>query len=221
MISLSFANVKEDNYQDAILRICQILTDLYHKNAFLLQGDTLSEAEKQEYGRASMDMPGVVATMAIHKLAEYLSRYYGQRAIVLLDEYDTPMQEAYVRGYWDKLASFMRNLFNATFKTNPYLERAIMTGITRISKESIFSDLNNIAGRYGESRPGADRGKAIRVGADRKRGSQGTYSEVWLWIYGEKGADRGKADRCGRKFHFGRGKGFGITGRYSCQYGCE
>ena len=62
----------------------------------------------------------------------------------LLDEYDTPMQEAYVNGYWEELAAFARSLFNSTFKTNPYLERAIMTGITRISKESIFSDLNNL-----------------------------------------------------------------------------
>jgi hypothetical protein len=59
--------------------------------------------------------------------------------IILLDEYDTPMQEAYVNGFWDELISFMRNMFNSAFKTNPYLERAIMTGITRVSKESIFS----------------------------------------------------------------------------------
>ena len=61
-----------------------------------------------------------------------------------MDEYDTPMQEAYVQGYWDEFTSFVRSLFNASFKTNPYLERAIMTGITRVSKESIFSDLNNL-----------------------------------------------------------------------------
>ena len=64
--------------------------------------------------------------------------------IILLDEYDTPMQEAYVNGFWDELVSFMRSMFNSTFKTNPYLERAIMTEITRVSKESIFSDLNNL-----------------------------------------------------------------------------
>ena len=64
--------------------------------------------------------------------------------ILLLDEYDAPMQEAYVNGYWKELADFIRSLFNSAFKTNPYLERAVMTGITRISKESIFSDLNNL-----------------------------------------------------------------------------
>lgn len=61
-----------------------------------------------------------------------------------MDEYDTPMQEAYVNGYWEKLTAFTRSLFNAAFKGNPYLERAIMTGITQISKESVFSDLNNL-----------------------------------------------------------------------------
>lgn len=60
-----------------------------------------------------------------------------------MDEYDTPMQEAYVSGYWEETSRFMRNLFNSTFKMNPYLERALMTGITRVSKESIFSDFNN------------------------------------------------------------------------------
>ena len=82
--------------------------------------------------------------MAIHKLLEYLSRCYGSRVIILLDEYDTPLQEAWVKGYRKELTEFIRKLFNATFKTNPFLERAIMTGITRVSKESIFSDLNNI-----------------------------------------------------------------------------
>ena len=81
---------------------------------------------------------------AIKALAGYLLRYYGKKVIILLDEYDTPMQEAYVNGYWDEMVAFTRSMFNATFKTNPYLERAVMTGITRVSRESIFSDLNNL-----------------------------------------------------------------------------
>lgn len=144
VISLTFANVKEPDYKSTIFRINQFLNDLYHSNKFLLQGDLLSQEEKEEYIRISMDMPEVVATLAIHKMAEYLYRYYGKKVIILLDEYDTPMQEAYVHGYWEQLVAFTRSLFNATFKTNPYLERAIMTGITRVSKESIFSDLNNL-----------------------------------------------------------------------------
>ena len=77
-------------------------------------------------------------------MSDFLYRYYGKKVIILLDEYDTPMQEAYVDGYWEELVAFTRSLFNSTFKTNPWLERAIMTGITRVSKESIFSDLNNL-----------------------------------------------------------------------------
>ena len=84
------------------------------------------------------------ATLALYQLSDYLYRYYGKKVIILLDEYDTPMQEAYVDGYWDEMAAFIRSLFNSTFKTNPWLERGIMTGITRVSKESIFSDLNNL-----------------------------------------------------------------------------
>lgn len=96
------------------------------------------------FNRKTVDMGDLDATLALNQLSEYLSRYYGRKVIILLDEYDTPMQEAYVHGYWKELAEFTRSMFNATFKTNPYLERAILTGITRISKESIFSDLNNL-----------------------------------------------------------------------------
>ena len=84
------------------------------------------------------------ATLALHELSKYLCRFYGKKVVILLDEYDTPMQEAYVYGYWEELAEFTRSIFNSAFKTNPDLGRAIMTGITRVSKESIFSDLNNL-----------------------------------------------------------------------------
>ena len=67
-----------------------------------------------------------------------MERYYGKKVIILIDEYDTPLQEAYVGGYWNDMVGFIRSFFNSTFKTNPYLDRAIMTGITRVSKESIF-----------------------------------------------------------------------------------
>lgn len=144
VISLSFANVKERNYEMTKQRICQILTDLYNENHFLLETDLLTEEERSYFLSISMDMPEVVATMAIHKMAGFLCRYYGKKAIILLDEYDTPMQEAYVNGFWDEIVFFTRSMFNATFKTNPYLERAVMTGITRVSKESVFSDLNNL-----------------------------------------------------------------------------
>ena len=144
VISLSFANIKENNYEYAKMKIYQILVDLYAKYNFLTEGDLLKDTEKQFFQSVSMDMPEFVATMAIHKISDYLYRYYGKKVIILLDEYDTPMQEAYVNGYWEELVGFTRSLFNSTFKTNPYLYRGLMTGITRVSKESIFSDLNNL-----------------------------------------------------------------------------
>jgi len=144
VISLSFANVKERDFLQARRKICGILGDLYNKYDFLLEGNLLNESEKKIFSSINEDMDDVTATLALHRLSNYLSRYYGKKVILLLDEYDTPMQEAYVNGFWEDIVYFMRNMFNATFKTNPYLGRAILTGITRVSKESIFSDLNNL-----------------------------------------------------------------------------
>jgi len=144
VISLSFANVQEHSYAMARRQICQILSNLYLEYEFLLDRDMISPRGRRFFESVSEDMDDMTATMAIHQLSLFLSKYYGKHVIILLDEYDTPMQEAYVNGYWEELMSFIRSMFNAAFKTNPYLERAIMTGITRVSKESIFSDLNNL-----------------------------------------------------------------------------
>lgn len=144
VIALSFAKVKETSYLSAKKRICQIITDLYNKFDFLPDSGVLNEKEKELYRKVSADMEDYVAADSLNALSNYLMKYYGKKVIILLDEYDTPMQEAYVNGYWGELTNFTRNLFNSTFKTNPYMERALMTGITRISKESIFSDLNNL-----------------------------------------------------------------------------
>ena len=147
VISLSFARVKEREYLSTKQRICTLIAELYNAHWYLLESNVLKENEKKDYIKITEEkgnMPEVIATSAIHNLSDYLSRYYGKKVIILMDEYDTPMQEAYVNGFWDEIVSFTRSLFNSTFKTNPYLERAIMTGITRVSKESIFSDLNNL-----------------------------------------------------------------------------
>lgn len=144
VLSLSFANVKERDYSSTIQRLNQIIVELYHDYSFLRESDALLPEEKEYFSKISDDMPEVTATMALHRLAKLLYKHYKKKVIILLDEYDTPMQEAYVNGYWDELVSFTRSMFNSTFKTNPYLERAIMTGITRVSRESIFSDLNNL-----------------------------------------------------------------------------
>ena len=144
VIALSFAKVKENSYQNARKRICRIIADLYRQFDFLLDSEKLNERDRELYRIVSADMEDYVAAESLNALSSLLMRHYGKKVIILLDEYDTPMQEAYIDGYWEELVAFIRNLFNAAFKTNPYLERAIMTGITRVSKESVFSDLNNL-----------------------------------------------------------------------------
>lgn len=144
VISLSFSSVKETSYIEVKRKICKIIQLLYRKYNFLLEGDFLTSDEKTDFLNVSADMEDYEASLTLNQLSGYLSRYYGKHVIILLDEYDTPLQEAYAGGYWNELTSFIRSLFNATFKDNPYLERGIMTGITRVSKESIFSDLNNL-----------------------------------------------------------------------------
>uniref|UniRef100_UPI000AA671E5 AAA family ATPase n=2 Tax=Acetivibrio ethanolgignens TaxID=290052 RepID=UPI000AA671E5 len=144
VINLSFARVKETNYRATRDKICEILRNLYIKCSFLKESEALTDADRAYFDRIlSVEVSDSDATSALYQLSDFLCRYYGKKVIILLDEYDTPMQEAYLEGYWDELVSFTRSLFNSTFKTNPYMERAVMTGITRISKESVFSDLNN------------------------------------------------------------------------------
>ncbi len=121
-----------------------MIEEQYNKHDYLPEGNLLNEKEKEFYQKVTADMPDAAAAVSLRSLSDFLGRYYGKKTIILLDEYDTPMQEAYVNGYWREMAAFIRGLFNFTFKTNPYLERAVMTGITRVSKESIFSDLNNL-----------------------------------------------------------------------------
>ena len=144
VIFLSFADVKETTFPDARKSICQIIRNLFNKYDFLLESGRLNEDESKGYNNISAEMENYLAANSLKALSDYLMRYYGKKVIILLDEYDTPMQEAYVYGYWDEMVSFIRGLFNSTFKTNPFLAKAMMTGITRVSKESIFSDLNNL-----------------------------------------------------------------------------
>ena len=144
VIALSFAKVKETSYQEARKKICRILSDLYRQFDFLWNSEKLTPQEKELYQAVSDNMEDYVAAESLNALSNLLMRHYGKKVIILLDEYDTPMQEAYVSGYMDELERFTRGLFNAAFKTNPYMERALMTGITRVSKESMFSDLNNL-----------------------------------------------------------------------------
>jgi len=145
VISLSFARIKETDYISTREKICEVLRNIYIKYSFLLESDVLIDADRNFFHQVlEPDMKDSIATSSLYQLSDYLYRYYEKKVIILLDEYDTPMQEAYVHGYWEELVAFTRSLFNSTFKTNPYMERSIMTGITRVSRESIFSDLNHL-----------------------------------------------------------------------------
>ena len=144
VIFLSFADVKANTFALAKEKICMLIKEVYHKFDFLLAEGTLKEGETDSFRNILTEMTESEAAYSLKNMSGYLSRYYGKKVIILLDEYDTPLQEAWVYGYWKEMVEFIRGLFNSTFKTNPHLERAVMTGITRVSKESIFSDLNNL-----------------------------------------------------------------------------
>ena len=144
VIYMSFANIKGSTFASAREGIIQSLVRLYGKYSFVRDEEFMSTQDLEYFDSVTLEMSDTTAALAISSLSDYLSRYYGRKVLILLDEYDTPLQEAYVNNFWKKLVDFMRGLFNATFKSNPYLERGLLTGITRVSKESIFSDLNNL-----------------------------------------------------------------------------
>lgn len=153
VINLSFADVKDDNFKNAKNSIISVISDVYRTHSYLIETDEITDAEKGVFKaldaysnntNINKEISEDVICRAIKNLSFLLERYYGKKVLIFLDEYDTPLQEAYLGGYWDEMVGFMRVFFNATFKTNPYLDRAIMTGITRISKESMFLDLNNL-----------------------------------------------------------------------------
>ena len=145
VIFLSFANIKEGTWELAREKITMLLVNLYGDNAFLLDQKWFSDLDRQLFNQVNLNMSDAAASNAIHQLCVWLQKYYGKKVLIFLDEYDTPLQEAYINGYWKQMSAYIRSLFNSTFKTNPALERAILTGITRVSKESIFSDLNNLS----------------------------------------------------------------------------
>lgn len=142
VIFLSFASIKTGDIESIKTGIKLIIARIYNENHYLKED--LSDAEQAMFESINPEMSDAVAVNSINLLAEFMEKYYGKKVLIFLDEYDTPMQEAWITGNWDETVSFFRMFFNATFKTNPHLERGLITGITRISKESIFSDLNHL-----------------------------------------------------------------------------
>lgn len=188
VIFLSFADIKASSMKSAREGIMAVIKEVYKAHSYLLKGDILDEMEKQTFYTFGQSMNGkkdlwdkitdTSLTRALKLLMSYMERYYGQKVLVFLDEYDTPLQEAYIYGYWNELAGFIRSLFNSTFKTNQHLERALLTGITRISKESIFSDVNHM--------------EVVTTTSEKYEDSFGfTEEEVWealkeYGLYGER-----------------------------------
>ena len=144
VIFLSFANVKAASYKEMLFKITEVITDLYNKNEYLLERNLLNKKEQKYYQEIELRMDSELAAGAIRSMAGFMQRYYGKKVIIILDEYDTPMQDAWVSGYWEETVKFFSSLFNSTFKTNEYLERGLITGITRVAKESIFTGMNNL-----------------------------------------------------------------------------
>lgn len=143
VIFLSFAGIEADNCKDMEYMISEQIAKLYGENRCLLAGDCLNKGEKEYFESIKTGMEKKVMVGAVNQLAGFLQRYYNQNVIIILDEYDAPMQVAWLSGYWDEAVSFFCSLFSSTFKNNSYLHRGLITGITRVAKESIFSSLNN------------------------------------------------------------------------------
>lgn len=153
VIFISFASVKGNTYQDTRDGVIMAINEAYSEHRYLLEWKGLTEGERKCFEELDnyAKNPGIKEPVAndticnaVKNLSNCLYRYYKKKILIFLDEYDTPMQESYLYEYWEEFIAFIRNFFNATFKTNLYLERAMMTGITRVSKEPVFSDLNNL-----------------------------------------------------------------------------
>ena len=145
-IFLTLKDIKEETFEGFCRRIGRLMAVLYLKYHFLTENDTLHQAEIAYYDRIEQEH-GTESDLqdALRSLMDFLVRYYGKPVILLLDEYDAPIQYAWERGYYDRAIAFMRNFFSAALKTNPSLDFALLTGVLRIAKESIFSGLNNLS----------------------------------------------------------------------------
>jgi hypothetical protein len=145
VISISFKDVKYSKWQEGLAQLQRLLADECERHRPILEKAHLSVYERQCYVRMCHRQADMVDYVnCLKDLTQWLHRATGTRVIVLIDEYDVPLQEGYLHGYYDDIVEFFRNLFSAVFKDNPSLQRGMLTGILRVSKESIFSGLNNL-----------------------------------------------------------------------------
>ena len=145
VIFMSLKSAKQDSYDMAYASLIDEISKEFKRHAYLLQGESLSPKEKQEF-QLVMDKEAqpIAYAKALGFLSECLTKYHGHKSIILIDEYDVPLENAYLHGFYDEMIGFIRSLFESALKTNPYLEKGIITGCLRISKESIFTGLNNL-----------------------------------------------------------------------------
>ena len=147
VISVSFGSCKGNDYRQALRGMMDSLFMLYEAHDYLRYSEHLREDERNEYRdfcEALRNGAEEKVEKAISRLCYLLYRHYNCKPIILIDEYDTPLLEAYTDGYWNEMIGTCRQLFHRALKENPYYSRAIITGVTRVSKNSLFSDLNNI-----------------------------------------------------------------------------
>lgn len=157
VIYLTLKDIKASKFTNAQVEFKILLAELYREHREILQLDTLSAKEKSIYQQI-MDEEADIEhhKKALQNLTKYLYRYYGEKPIILLDEYDTPIQAAYMQGYHDEMVDFMRSFLGSALKDNEYLYKAVVTGVLRVSQASLFSGLNNmrvyslLSDRYGE-----------------------------------------------------------------------
>ena len=145
VVFVSFKDIKQPNLEFCLEKIGSVIATVYRKYRKELESDKMSEDDKI-YIKSILDqkISQVNLESSIHRLLELLFRYYNQKPILLIDEYDTPIQEAYLNGYYEELMPFFRNFLSEPLKDNTLLNRAILTGILRVSKVSLFSGLSNI-----------------------------------------------------------------------------
>ncbi len=145
VIFITFKEVRDHDFSIAYSNLINLLHRVYRQHNYLTDSPRLSPAEKEKF-KIILERKGSRGDVnsALLDLSYYLYQHHGAKVWLLIDEYDTPIQSAFLNNYYDEVTSLMRSLLGAALKTNPYLERAVITGILRIAKESLFSGLNNI-----------------------------------------------------------------------------
>lgn len=145
VIFLTFKDVHEDSFNFCLEKIMNVVSLEYGRFRFLLESDVLGEDEKNYYRKILFKQGSQIDyELSLYNLTRFLRNFYGNKVIILIDEYDVPIQEGYFQDYYDKITKFMRNFLSAGLKDNQHLQKAVLTGILRVAKESIFSGLNNL-----------------------------------------------------------------------------